>query len=196
MRELLSGLIGVFVGALLTLLREVWSDWRARARHARYLAIRVVCALDSYVESCADVASDDGLSQGQPNSEGYLEPQVSFPAAPAFSADLDWKSIESALMYRILSLPSQAETANRAIDAAWETSDPPDYEPGFEVRQDQYARLGLTAFGLTEELRTRYRIPRRDLSQWNPAEHLRKVKERVEEERRIRRRRLMESPVI
>jgi len=195
-RELLSGLIGVFVGALLTLVREVWSDWRGRARHARYLAIRVVCTLDRYIESCADVASDDGLCQGQPNAEGYLEPQVSPPSPPVFPEDLDWKSIEPALMYRILSLPSQAEAANRMIGAAWDSADPPDYEQAFEERQDQYAKLGLTAFALTQEIRKKYGIPPQDLGEWDPAAHLAKVRERVEEERRGRRQQLAALPSL
>lgn len=113
MREALFGLVGVFVGAMLTWVREVWSDRRTRGRHARYLAIRVVCVLDRYIESCAEVVSDDGLCHGQRNEQGYLVPQIPLPAPPAFPEDLDWKSIEPSLMYLILSLPSRV---GRALD--------------------------------------------------------------------------------
>lgn len=41
-----------------------------------------------------------------------------------FSDDLDWKSIDHALMYRLLSLPSEADIANRMIGAASEHAFP------------------------------------------------------------------------
>jgi hypothetical protein len=196
MRELLSGLLGVVVGATLSWLRELWSENRHRTRHARYVAIRVVCALDRYVDRCADVASDDGLCQGQPNAEGCLEAQVDPPPPPAFSEDLDWKSIEPALMYRILSLPSEAESAKRLIDAVADFTGPPDYEPFFEERQDQYAKLGLAAYSLTEEIRKKYGIPAQERGEWDPAAHLAKVREQVAEERRQRRDRVAQLPSV
>ncbi|MGH8251708.1 MAG: hypothetical protein ACREVI_13615 [Steroidobacteraceae bacterium] len=193
MMEAVFGLIGVLVGASLTWIQEAWSDSRTRERHARYLAIRVVCVLDKYVENCADVALDDGLCEGRRNEEGCLEPQVSPPSSPAFSEDLDWKSIDHELMYRLLSLPSEAEAANRMIAGASEHADPPDYEEVFEERQYQYAKLGLTAFALAEEIRKKYGIPSQELGDWNPAEQLTKVKGRVEEQRRKRGQYLAES---
>ena|SRR5438105_541963 len=78
------GLTGVVVGALLTLLRDVWSDRRTRKRHARYLAIRVVCILDKYIENCAEVVLDDGLQEGQRDEQGCLQSQVRPPAPPSF----------------------------------------------------------------------------------------------------------------
>lgn len=146
--QAIFGLIGVVIGGFLTLLRDTWSEWRARRRHARYLAIRVVIALDRYVEKCADVATDDGLSQGQPNADGYLEEQVALPPAPTFPPDLDWKSIDHDLAYRLLSLSNEAEAADRTIGFASENAFPPD----LEERQYQYAKLGLAIFALTQEL--------------------------------------------
>lgn len=61
----LSGLIGVVVGSVLSGFRDAWSDRKTRDRHARYLAIRVVCALDGYVEACTEVIADDGLCEGR-----------------------------------------------------------------------------------------------------------------------------------
>src|SRR5207249_1392682 len=74
------GLMGVVVGALLALLRDVWSDRRTRKRHARYLAIRVVCILDKYIENCAEVVLDNGLQEGQRDEQGCLQSQVRPPA--------------------------------------------------------------------------------------------------------------------
>ena len=190
------GLLGVIVGALLSLVRDALADRRMRDRHARYLAIRVVCALDSYVESCADVVSDDGLSEGQRNAEGYLEVQIPLPPPPVFSGDLDWKSIDHDLMYRLLSLPSDAERADRRIDATWRVAFPPDFEELFEERQLQYAKLGLTASALSREIREKYHIAAQELGEWDPVARLTEGKNQVESERRKRYQRNSESPSL
>ena len=140
------------------------------------------------------MALDDGLCEGQPNEHGCLEPQVRLPLPPAFSHDLDWKSIGHDLMYRLLSLPSEAEAANRMIADAAVHASPPDYDQFFEQRQYHYARLGLKASTLAAEVRIAYRIPAQDLGEWNPVEHLTNVKERVDREREERRRRFAASP--
>jgi hypothetical protein len=106
------GLIGVVIGSLLNWFREMLTDWRTRARHARYLAIRVVCVLDKYVGKCAEVVADDGLSYGQRDEQGCLRSQVPTPSPLDFPHDLDWMSIEHTLMYRLLSMPNEAGAAN------------------------------------------------------------------------------------
>ncbi|MGO9594777.1 MAG: hypothetical protein ACLQFT_20705 [Steroidobacteraceae bacterium] len=191
------GIVGVVIGSFLTLLRETWSDSRMRARHARYLAIRVVCTLDKYVENCAEVVSDDGLCMGQRDKEGCLQAQVPTPPPLAFPDGLDWKSIDHALMYRLLSMPNEAEAADRKIDFVSQyVAGPPDFEEFFEERRDKYATLGLAAFALTQEMRTKYDIPQQTLGEWNPAERLAKAKEQVEKDRRDRMQRLAASPLL
>src|SRR5438105_541965 len=50
-------------------------------------------------------------------------------------------------LYRLLSMPNEAEAADRKIGFAWQyAAGPPDFEEYFEERQDQYAKLGLAAF--------------------------------------------------
>lgn len=91
---------------------------RATRKNARYLAIRIVCVLDIYLEDCAEVVKDDGLSYGQRNVAGSLEPQVKEPGVPVYPEDVDWKSINHELMYRVLSLPSEVKAAERLISFA------------------------------------------------------------------------------
>jgi hypothetical protein len=168
-----------------------------RARHARYFAIRVVCILDKYVENCAEVVSDDGLCDGRRDEQGCLQAQVPTPPPPAFPEGLDWRSIDHALMYRLLSTPNAAEAADRKIDFVWQyVAGPPDFEEFFEERQDQYATLGLAAFALTHEMRRQYNIPAQTLGEWNPPERLAKAKAQVEEDRRKRTQRLAASPML
>jgi hypothetical protein len=181
------GLLGVIVGAVLTWGHGTWSEWRERARHARYLAIRVVCILDKYIEDCVAVTLDDGYCEGRPGGEdGTAEPQVETPPPPAFPQDLDWKCIDHELMYRLLSLPRDVEAANQRIVYASENAFPPDYDEAFEERQYQYAKLGLAAFALTEEIRKRYKIPLQETGDWNPAERLGEERKKIEEVRQAR----------
>lgn len=197
MGQALFGLIGVAVGAFLGIFRDLLSDWRTRRRNARYLAIRIVCVLDKYVEDCAEVSTDDGLCHGQRDENGYLQAQVPYPAPPSFPQDLDWRSIEHNLMYRLLSIPNEAEAANSKIDfVEQQIAFPPDFEEFFEERQDQYSKLGLNAYALTEELRQQYGIPARQLEVWDPSEHLRKARKELEAARRRRTDQLAVLPPI
>ena len=197
MTEAIFGLVGVCVGAFLQWVHAEWSARKERERGARYLAIRVVCLLDKYVEGCAAVVDDDGLSYGQRDKDGYLQPQVAAPSAPTFPEDLDWRSIDHALMYRILSLPNEAEAAARKIDFVWEyVAGPPDYDELFDERQDQYSRLGLAAFTLTQELRSKYSIPPQKFGEWNPVERLSKAKEQLEKDREDRKKQMVSLPNI
>ncbi|MBN9591923.1 MAG: hypothetical protein J0I02_06780, partial [Alphaproteobacteria bacterium] len=75
------GLLGVLIGALLTTGKDIWAYFIGRRSSARYVAIRVVCVLDKYVEECAEVVLDDGLSYGSRDERGYLAPQVDLPPA-------------------------------------------------------------------------------------------------------------------
>lgn len=192
-----ASLAGVIIGSVLTWVREIWSDSKTRARHARYLAIRVVCILDKYIETCAEVVGDDGLSFGQRDEQGYLQAQVPTPPPPILPADLDWKSIDHTLMYRLLSMPNEADAANSKISSISEyVAGPPDFEEYFEERQAQYAKLGLAAFAVTQELRTRYQIPKREYGEWNPVERLAQAKQELEEYRRKRAEMFAASPSL
>ena len=89
-----------------------------------------------------------------------------------------------------------SNSAKRLIDAVADFTGPPDYEPFFEERQDQYAKRGLAAYSLTEEIRKKYGIPAQERGEWDPAAHLAKVREQVAEERRQRRDRVAQLPSV
>ena len=177
-----SGLAGVIVATVLPWFRERWNN----KRQARYLAIRVVCVLDEFVDQCTSVVSDDGLCDGQRNAEGCLEPQVAQPNGLLLPTDVDWRSIDHGLMYNILALPSRIEADNRVISFAAEHSFPPDYEEVFEERRHRYACLGLDAAALTHTIRTRYDIPAQELGDWHPIEYLTDEKSKIEKKREDR----------
>ena len=177
------GLLGVIIGAGIPVLQTYLVNEQTTKKNARYLAIRVVCILDKFTEDCADVVNDDGLSFGQRTKEGSLEPQVKAPGAPIYPEDVDWKSIDHELMYRILSLPSEVETADRIISSTTDIATPPDYEEWFEERRFWYSKYGLVALALSEQLSKEYDISPKKYNDWNPKTELMFAYERVSNKR-------------
>ena len=143
-----SGLAGVIVATVLPWMQVRWNN----KRKARYLAIRVVCVLDGFLDQCTSVVGDDGLCDGQRDAEGCLQAQVAQPKGLPLPTDVEWRSIDYGLMYNILALPSRIEGDNRAISFAAEHSIAPDYVEVFEARRYRYACLGLDAAALTQTL--------------------------------------------
>lgn len=188
-----AGLFGVLVGSSISWLQAYWlseKDKRKvqeeREKSARYLAIRIVCILDKFLLDCAEIVKDDGLSHGQRTPQGCLEPQVTCPPVPAFPDDIDWKSIDHDLMYKLLSFPADIEASNRIIEAAWEHAAAPDFEEGFEERAFWYAQFGLNAYKLADELSKKYGIKEKVYKDWNPVEDLTKELNNIHKSRTAR----------
>lgn len=175
MTDFFSGIAGALLAIFATFLFSKYDSKRS----ARYLAIRVTCTLDKYVEDCIEVVYDDGLSYGQRPPDGRLAPQVMAPGPPVFPDDIDWKSIDHELMYEILSFPSDVEAGDNAIAFAWDIASPPDFEEVFEERAFRYAGFGLTAYELTKKLRKKYDIPSKDYQDWDPISKLQEELEAI-----------------
>lgn len=186
MTDAIFGLIGVFIGSIISWLQTYWISKRDQNKNAKYLAIRIVCILDKYLQDCTDVIKDDGLSFGQRTKEGYLKAQVKTPGPPIFPEDVDWKSIDHELMYKILSFPSDVENGDRIIESAANISSPPDFEDWFEERKFHYCKFGLTAYKLAEKLCIEYSIKKKTYNNWNPVVDLERELTIVTEKRKKR----------
>jgi hypothetical protein len=173
--SVLSGFLGVVVGVVMPISRE----WLARSRDARYLAIRIVCILDRYVEDCASTAIDSG----EEDSEGFNVARVQAPQSPIYPSDVNWKSIDRSMMYKLLSLPASADRAANYLRGVSENDGPP-YDEWFGARSHQYSLLRLQAHKLTEILRKEYEIPEINDRSWDPVSHLRDELKQVEERRK------------
>ncbi|GGA85888.1 hypothetical protein GCM10011369_29910 [Neiella marina] len=187
----LIGLLGVFVGAILAVMKDWWFH-RARQKEERaYLAIQISCLLERFVSGCLDVVNDDGLFQGQRDSQGCLSVQVSAPQFEPLQIDVNWKCLPASLMYSVLRFPSKVDDANAYISAVWEfAASPPDYDELFEARIEKFSELGLLAISLTDELRRLAKLPISPLNdEWDPKEELAKANHQVkmEIESRVRR---------
>jgi hypothetical protein len=107
-----TALVVVLIGAVAV---PIVRERRALNRDARYLAIRIVCILDRYVEDCASTAIDSG----EEDNQGVSTPRVKAPPPPVYPSDVNWKSIEHSMMYTLLSLPASAASAANYV-GAWD----------------------------------------------------------------------------
>lgn len=159
MESAIFGLVGVIVGALLTAIREAWFQRKKMDKEREYLAIRVAGELEAYVAGCREVAGDDGLYRGQTDKDGFHKIQVQAPTLDLGKLDVEWKSLDVSLMYKILDFPSQIARAESHVDASDENAFPPDFDEFFEERQYQYSLLGLSASSLAARLRANVGLP-------------------------------------
>jgi hypothetical protein len=175
------GLLGVAVGGIIVGLREGLSQRKERRRDGSYSAIRLICILEEYAHKCIDVAGDDGYAYGRParrteQGEEYCEAQVTTPEALDFPDDIAWRSIDETLMHRILALPNKARSTDRYVTDSAENASPPEYEEFFKPRQKGYAKLGLDALNIIDDLRKKHGVSAKshtDLNtNWDPKEHL------------------------
>jgi hypothetical protein len=169
----LIGFVGVALGLFVSWIKDWLERKKLRNQQATYLAVRVICILDEYTDGCVKVVQDDGTIMGQAaerddNGFEHYVPQVSVPAAPKFPDDVDWKSLDSSLMYQILAFPNLVRSTNDSIDHASDNAFPPDYDELFEARWEGYASLGLKAIELAGLLRAKYDLPKENPSEWNP----------------------------
>lgn len=183
MNEAIYGLLGVIIGAAIPVLQTQWVNKQTTKKNARYLAIRLVCILDNFMEGCIDVIKDDGLSNVQPDIDGCLVAQIPSPHISVYPNDVDWKSIDHNLMYKILSLPSEVEMAKRMVAEAFKISEPPNFEQFFNERRFWYSYLGLVALWLSQQLTKRYNIQSKNYNNWNPEEELKIEHEKAAQER-------------
>ncbi|MFK5895259.1 MAG: hypothetical protein QM504_18755 [Pseudomonadota bacterium] len=179
------GLLGIVLGSVLStifsVVRELYAESRSKKKEAEYLAIRMVCIFESYMEGCASVVGDNGLYHGQTDADGFSSIQVPAPQLDIQLSDVNWKSLPPKLMYEILYFPNLIKDAQAFIDSTFEhASFPPDYSEGFEERQNQYSILGLKAAELTTKLRTKYKIPKNHISSWDIVEYMNSEKNKIE----------------
>lgn len=128
-----------------------------RDRLARYLAIRVVTALDSFVTDTFGYVLDDGM----PDVDGRRHPESSNPSL-TLPNDVDWKAIEPNLMYQIMALPNEIAFALEVVAFYADEGFGNDDDDHFKHRKELFSKIGLKALDLGDVLRRDYQIPPRD----------------------------------
>lgn len=174
--KIVVGLFGVVLGFFLNFFKDIFTAQQTRKKEAEYLAIRMICIFESFMDSCAAVVGDNG----QPDEYGYHRVQVKAPELNVDLKDVNWKSFSPQLMYEILYFPSLVKEANSFISSTFEyAASPPDFFEGFEERQHQYSTLGLKAAEISQKLRKQYNIPKNHISSWDIVEYMLNEKNRI-----------------
>ena len=182
----LIGFAGVLLGAVITVVSELWKDNSTKNKRAEYLAIRVTCIIERFIEGCVSIVRDDGEMYGR-DEHGCVQLQTLIPEIEFESLEVDWHSLPFDLMYEILNFPTYVEEANGVISSVFEyVSSLPDHEEGIEERQYQYSNLGLRANNLSTRLRSKYKMPDKEYESWNPIEYLEEEKNKIEQHRNTR----------
>lgn len=187
MESAIFGLLGVLLGAVLTVAKEWWFQRRKDRKDADYLAIQVVSQLERYVRGCAAVVGDDGLVEGRPDENGYSRVQVTAPKFEPELLKVEWRSLPTTLLYEVLDLPRKEESASECVDHAFEYATPPDFDEGFEERQFRYANLGIAASHLATRLREHAKLPQRGDDERKPVAYMEGRLVEIENERTERR---------
>jgi len=179
------GLLGVIVGAVITSWREIWFFRLKNQKEKEYLVIQLLSKLERFVRGCADVVADDGLFEGRGDDDGARRTQVDVPKIDFEDLKVDWKVLPIDFMYEILDLPYKTELANNLIRSAGENADYPDFETYFEIRQYEYATLGLDTNKLINKLRAEIKLePRPEPKNgWNVVSYIASEKSKLEKAR-------------
>jgi len=177
-----EAVVPVFFSALLAMCVGIWLEYfksyRDRARHAKYLAVRVTCIFDQFITGCDHFVSDAG-------NDGEYISRIPKPTLATFPSDLDWKSIPTLLTYEILTFPNAIKAADDSITFYGEVNaGPPDYSEAVEEQEYRYALLGLQAEKLANKLRGSFAVPKRDDGDGNLVERLCKSRDKIEGARR------------
>jgi hypothetical protein len=170
MATAIISLFGVIIGACLTFAGTIYVNHLNRSKDAKYLAIRISCLLDRFVDGCVEVVQDDGIPDFEGRYPECMVPNSTHPSLELDSVDVDWRSISANLTYQILNLPSLIESANGDIHAIteYDIASAPDYSEYFWERQIQYSKLGKVADNLSKKLREQYSLPKREYGEWDP----------------------------
>lgn len=182
LESIVGTLVGVITGACLAWEKDSWSERVKKESNARFLAVRVVCVLDDLQDRCASIASDRGEGESY-HSTGRREPDTELPSGLVLPDDVDWKSIEHKLAYRILSLPDKIKRSNRLIAFAAEyVTSPVEVEGYFVERRDRYVCIGLEVGNILQNLRDTYDIPQNGAVDdfWSPQQVLNEMRVEID----------------
>ncbi|WP_148268073.1 hypothetical protein [Pseudoxanthomonas spadix] len=162
------GLVGVLVGAAITSFKEWWLHKITRKDTARYLSALLVSKLDKLSLECSHLAGDSG-KEGE---DGYYYAEHKRPAFELPMEDVDWTSLNPQVQLSVLNLPYRLESISAAVSNEFEHDSPPDFSAAFQQRRYLYAKLGIEASHLSDELRRTFGFPRCTAYDWNPVSYL------------------------
>ena len=160
MTQAIIGFAGVVVGSLMIILYQVVVERRDRGKKARYLAVRVVCILDDFIDECQAVKlnADHNLGLGIDEIRlGLVDFSVPMPNRLILPDDLDWTSIETIIAYDIFSFINKVAIYDRDVQSIHAgIDDPDDVVLVFRARREYCEELQAVAKGIVDQLKRRW----------------------------------------
>lgn len=178
MNDGVAAFLGAVVGGVFGWVAQFVAHQYSSKKRAEYLAIRVVCELDEFVDMCAHVAMDSGEPFGPQDEPSTV---TVAPAVPTFPDDLDWRSIDTKLAFAVLSFSNRLNAAERTIINVYYEYGP---ESGIGERQRQYAELGKAAFDLSRIFRNTYSLGPRTFEGWSSEQAIEETLDKLNDARR------------
>ena len=155
MSQLISGLVGVGVGALLSAFIQMVTHRYSRRQRRQHLILLVCSILDDFCSDCREAINDDGDER-----TGVRRFWVPMPTAPVFPSEIDWTTIDQDLVRRILWLRPAVPKAEKRLEFIGnEWADPPEYEAAFAFRRERCSEFLQKASDLSAELRRKAKPP-------------------------------------
>ncbi|MEM9355842.1 MAG: hypothetical protein AAGB04_06495 [Pseudomonadota bacterium] len=152
-------LLGVVIGFMLNVLKDIIFERRRRIQDGQHLAARVVPVLADFMDECRAVVHDTGGYETQSHGQDELKPIASAPSRLTYPTDVDWRAIEHRLMLDALALPAKLSAAHAAIDAIIEyVAGPPNYGEFFEERRLKFADLIIKTSVVADALRSQHGV--------------------------------------
>jgi hypothetical protein len=154
--------VGAVLGAGLTWIEGGLRRRRERSARARYLAVRVLIAMDRFLADTAEAL------RAEPHPLDDVDPETFAPLPEAYREPqgVDWSSIDDSMAYELLSLPERDREARVRIGDLYQ------YDTSVRhLRDELFSRLALDVDDLAERVRREYGIAPQsdrpdDTTQW------------------------------
>ena len=154
--QLISGLIGVVVGALLTAFIQWVAHRHAKQQRLQHLILVMCSILDEFCSDCQDAIEEEGDEHSYYRG-GFIVPA---PTVPAFPAGVDWTVVDLDRLRRFLELRLALPRADKRLEHIWnEWAHPPEMEAAFAFRREKCSEFLQEALELSAALRKKANPP-------------------------------------
>lgn len=173
---LLSGVLAALFTQGLAWLRE----WLGENKQAKFAALYVAIALESYARACATMIGESETYDASDGAAGSAH--INLPELPEYP-EVDWKAFGIRNAEKAMAFRTKIDADRATFREMWEHLDPEDVVP--DVRE-RTARHGMTALSMAATFRAAYGLnPLDDFGEFTTEGFLkRKHDEHVE--RRVR----------
>jgi hypothetical protein len=149
-----TGVLSAFCTHLLGMFRDWRIEKKERARRASYAALRLATQLEAYAIECARRIEEVKTSLASNGSYGRLHARL--PEIPPYPADIEWKSLESSLLDKVLAFPNQLLMSNDVTTFVAEDNLPEDPETATAECLQHCGYRGIQAWDIATHLRKKY----------------------------------------